>query len=223
MTTPAQGMDRVCISGVSALHQGSMDKILGCSDLVLVCGMEHMTHVPLDPPGSTDLMAINPRFFQDESLKQLDFQTAMSMGLTAEKLHGQSGITREEMDEWSLFSHQRAARAVKEGYFAGEILPVEVEQEDGSVQRFDTDLSMRASTTMEKLAELKPAFKPDGQITAGNSSSLNAGATAVLLMNENKADSLGLKPLARVVSMEWTGVDPGLMGVGPFPASRMTL
>ena len=223
VTTPAQGIDRVCISGMSAIHQGSMEILLGYSDLVLACGMEHMTHVPLDPGVNTDLMAVNPRFFQDESMKHLDFQTAMSMGLTAEKLHVQSGITREQMDEWSLISHQRASRAVEEGYFAGEILPVEVEQEDGSVQRFETDLSIRPGTTLENLAELKPAFKPDGQITAGNSSPLNAGATAVLLMSEDKADSMGLKPLARIISMGWAGVDPSIMGVGPVPASRKAL
>lgn len=223
VTVPAQGMDRVCISGMSALHQGAMEIMLGYSDTVLACGMEHMTHVPLDPAVNTDLMAVNPRFFQDESLKSLDFQTAMSMGLTAEKLYDQSGISREEMDKWSLESHLKAARGVEEGFFRGEIMPVEVEQEDGEVKLFESDLSIRPNTTLEKLAELKPAFKPDGEITAGNSSPLNAGAAALLLMSEDNAKSKGLKPLARIISMGWAGVEPSIMGVGPVPASRMAL
>jgi acetyl-CoA acetyltransferase family protein len=182
-----------------------------------------MTHVPLDPAVNTDLMAVNPRFFQDENLKKLDFQTAMSMGLTAEKLHTESGITRREMDEWSMESHLRAAKAVDDGYFADEILPVEVEQEDGSMLLVENDLSIRPNTTLDKLAELKPAFKPDGQITAGNSSPLNAGAVALLLMSEDKAKSMGLKPLAKIISMGWAGVEPSVMGKGPVPASRKAL
>jgi acetyl-CoA acetyltransferase family protein len=222
-SVPAQGIDRVCISGMSALHQCSMEIMLGYSEICLANGMEHMTHVPLDARFNTDLMQVSPRFWSDEALKKYELQTALSMGLTAEKLWSMTDISREEMDEWSLWSHQRAAKAVADGYFADEILPLDVEQEDGSIMHIDTDLSIRGDTNMEGLSGLKPAFKPDGQITAGNSSPLNAGASSVLLMSADKAKSMGLTPLAKVVSMGWAGVDPSIMGAGPVPASKKAL
>lgn len=222
-SVPAQGIDRVCISGMSALHQCSMEIMLGYSDVCFANGMEHMTHVPLDARFNTDLMQVSPRFWSDEALKKYELQTALSMGLTAEKLWSQTDITREQMDEWSMWSHQRAAKAVESGYFADEILPLEVEQEDGSMLKVANDLSIRGDTNMEGLAQLKPAFKPDGQITAGNSSPLNAGCSSVLLMSAEKAKSMGLKPLAKVISMGWAGVDPSIMGAGPVPASKKAL
>ncbi|HEY5532662.1 MAG TPA: acetyl-CoA C-acetyltransferase [Candidatus Anoxymicrobiaceae bacterium] len=222
-SVPAQGIDRVCISGMSALHQCSMEIMLGYSDVCFANGMEHMTHVPLDARFNPDLMQVSPRFWSDEALKKYELQTALSMGLTAEKLWSQTDITREEMDEWSLFSHQRAAKAVESGYFVDEILPLDVEQEDGSIKHIDSDLSIRGDTTMESLSGLKPAFTPDGSITAGNSSPLNAGCSSVLLMSAEKAKSMGLKPLAKVISMGWAGVDPSIMGAGPVPASKKAL
>ncbi|PKQ27641.1 MAG: acetyl-CoA C-acyltransferase [Candidatus Anoxymicrobium japonicum] len=220
---PAQSIDRVCISGMSALHQCSMEIMLGYSDICIASGMEHMTHVPLDARFNADLMMVSPRFWSDDSLKKYELQTALSMGLTAEKLCSLTNIPREEMDEWSLWSHQRAAKAVADGYFTDEILPLDVEQEDGSIKHVDTDLSIRADTSMESLSQLTPSFKPDGTITAGNSSPLNAGASSVLLMSAEKAKSMGLKPLAKVISMGWAGVDPSIMGVGPVPASKKAL
>jgi acetyl-CoA acetyltransferase family protein len=222
-SVPAQGIDRVCISGMSALHQCSMEIMLGYSDVCFANGMEHMTHVPLDARFNTDLMQVSPRFWSDEALKKYELQTALSMGLTAEKLLSQTDITREEMDEWSMWSNQRAAKAVESGYFKDEILPLDVEQEDGSIKHIDTDLSIRGDTNMEGLSQLKPAFTPDGQITAGNSSPLNAGCSSVLLMSDEKAKSMGLKPLAKVISMGWAGVDPSIMGAGPVPASKKAL
>ncbi len=220
---PAQGTDRVCISGMSALHQCAMEIMLGYSDVCFANGMEHMTHVALDPTYNPDLMHVSPRFFSDPGMSKYELQTALSMGLTAEKLWSQTDITREEMDEWSLGSHKKAAAAVESGYFADELLPIEVEQADGSMLTVDHDLSIRPDTTMEGLAALKPAFNPEGQITAGNSSPLNAGCSSVLLMSAEKARSMGLKPKARIVSMGWAGVDPSIMGVGPVPASRKAL
>jgi acetyl-CoA acetyltransferase family protein len=222
-SVPAQGIDRVCISGMSALHQCAMEIMLGYSDVCFANGMEHMTHVPLDARFNPDLMMVSPRFWSDESLKKYELQTALSMGLTAEKLFSQNDISREKMDEWSLWSHQRAAAAVESGYFKDEILPVEAEQEDGSMKLVENDLSIRGDTTLEGLASLKPAFKPDGSITAGNSSPLNAGCSSVVLMSGEKAKSLGLKPLAKVISMGWAGVDPSIMGAGPVPASEKAL
>jgi acetyl-CoA C-acetyltransferase len=220
---PAQGIDRVCISGMSALHQCAMEIMLGYSEICFANGMEHMTHVPLDPRFNTDLMMVSPRFFSDANLGKYELQTALSMGLTAEKLWSMTDFTREQMDEWSHGSHKKAAAAVEAGYFAGEILPLEVEQEDGSMLMVENDLSIRGDTTMEGLTGLKPAFNPEGQITAGNSSPLNAGCSSVLLMSDEKAKKLGLKPKAKVVSMGWAGVDPSIMGAGPVPASKKAL
>ena len=222
-SVPAQGIDRVCISGMSALHQCAMEIMLGYSDICFANGMEHMTHVPLDARFNPDLMMVSPRFWSDEALKKYELQTALSMGLTAEKLWSQTDITREEMDEWSMWSHQRAAKAVESGYFKDEILPLDVEQEDGSIMHVENDLSIRGNTDMAGLSSLKPAFTPDGQITAGNSSPLNAGCSSVLLMSAEKAKSMGLKPLAKVISMGWAGVDPSIMGAGPVPASQKAL
>lgn len=221
--TPAQSIDRVCISGMSALHQCAMEIMLGYSDVCFANGMEHMTHVPLDPTFNQDLLQVSPRLFSDPDLAKYDLQTGMSMGLTAEKLQSLTDITREEMDEWSLGSHKKAAAAVESGYFKDEILPLEVEQADGSMLKVEHDLSIRADTTIEGLAGLKPVFNPEGNITAGNSSPLNAGCSSVLLMSADKAREMGLKPKARIVSMGWAGVDPNIMGAGPVPASIKAL
>jgi acetyl-CoA acyltransferase len=223
VNVPAQGTERVCCSGMSALHQCAMEIMLGYSEVCIASGMEHMTHVPLDARFNTDLMNVSPRFFSDPALGKYDLQVSMSMGLTAEKLWGMTDFTREQMDEWSLGSHKKAAAAMEAGYFKGEILPLEVEQEDGSMLKIENDLSVRADTTLEGLMGLKPAFNPEGQITAGNSSPLNAGVSSVLLMSADKAASLGLKPLAKIISMGWAGVDPSIMGAGPVPASRKAL
>lgn len=222
-TVPAQGTDRVCISGMSALHQGAMEIMLDYSDVVFAGGMEHMTHVALDPTYNPDLMNVSPRFFSDENLKKYELQTALSMGLTAEKLFSQTDFTRQDMDSWSLGSHQKAAAGIESGFFAGETLPVEVTLDTGETRVISNDLSVRADTTIEGLASLRPVFNPEGQITAGNSSPLNAGASCVLLMSADKAKSMGLSPLAKIISLGWAGVDPSIMGVGPVPASKKAL
>jgi len=223
---PAQGVDRQCASSMSTIHQGAMEIILGYSDIVISCGIEHMTHIPAlgagGGPGQEVPVEPNPRFFTAE-YRDYDFLTAANMGLTAEKLFSQTTFTREDMDKWSLRSHQMAAKAVEEGYFKGEIMPVEAKQADGTKRVIDRDVSIRGDTSIEALADLKPPFKADGQITAGNSSPLNAGATAMVLMSKKKAQECNLKPLARIVSMGWAGVDPTVMGEGPVPATRKAL
>ena len=220
---PAQGTDRQCVSSMSTIHQGAMEIMLGYSDIVISCGIEHMTHIPTLGGGERQVpVEPNPRFVTEE-FKEVDIMTTMNMGLTAEKLLSQTTFTREDMDKWAMKSHQMAAKAVQEGYFKGEIMPVEAVQADGTKKVFDTDLSIRADTTLEALAQLKPSFKPDGQVTPGNSSPLNAGATAMMLMSKKKAQKLGLKPLAKIISMGWAGVDPTVMGKGPVPSSRMAL
>ncbi|MCX6009879.1 MAG: acetyl-CoA C-acetyltransferase [Chloroflexi bacterium] len=223
---PGEQIDRQCGSSMSTVHTGAMEIMLGYSDIVISCGIEHMTHIPMPGPGidpSKIMRSPDPAFITDDRFKKYDFMTAVNMGLTAEKLFSESGLTREDMDKWALRSHQMAAKALAEGYFKGEIMPIEVTLADGTKQVIDRDMSIRADTTMEGLAALKPAFKPDGQITAGNSSPLNAGATAMMLMSKEKAKEYNLKPLATIVSMGWAGVDPTVMGKGPVPASKMAL
>ncbi|HEY90541.1 MAG TPA: acetyl-CoA C-acetyltransferase [Dehalococcoidia bacterium] len=223
----AQHIDRQCGSSMSAVHTAAMEIALGFSDIVVSCGIEHMTHVPMGGPGGGDpsLSPVKPneKLFLDPRFQKYDLLTAMNMGLTAEKLLKTTSITREEMDRWSLRSHQMAAKALEEGFFKDEIMPVEVTLGDGTRQVIDHDVSIRPTTTYEALAGLNPAYVPDGQITAGNSSPLNAGATAIILMSREKAVELDLKPLAQVCSMGWAGVDPSMMGLGPVPASRKAL
>lgn len=220
-SVPAQGTDRQCVSSMSTIHQGAMEIMLGYSDIVISCGIEHMTHVPTLGGGGRQVpIEPNPKFME---FKELDIMTTMNMGLTAEKLAAEAGITREEMDKWSLGSHQKAAKALQEGFFKGEIMPVEAPQADGTKKLIDYDVSIRGDTSMDALAQLKPSFKENGLITAGNSSPLNAGASALMLMSKKKAKKLGLKPLARIVSMGWAGVDPTVMGKGPVPSSRKAL
>jgi acetyl-CoA acetyltransferase family protein len=226
VTVPALQMDRQCGSSITTIHEAAMEIMLGYTDVAISVGIEHMTHIPMgitpDDPRYI-LRQPDPRFVTDEKFKKYDFLTAMNMGLTAEKLFLESGLTREDMDKWALRSHQLAAKAIEEGYFKGEIMPIEVTVADGTKQVIDHDMAIRADTTMEGLTALKPAFRPDGQITAGNSSPLNAGATAVMLMSKEKAKEYNLKPMATVVSMGWAGVEPNVMGKGPVPASRMAL
>ena len=226
VSVPAEQIDRQCGSSMSTIHEAAMEIMLGYTDVAISCGMEHMTHIPMamaegDPRAI--LRQPDTRFVTDERFKKYDFLTAMNMGLTAEKLFLESGLSREDMDKFALRSHQLAAKALKEGFFKGEIMPIEVTLADGTKQVIDCDMSIRADTTMEGLAALKPAFRPDGQITAGNSSPLNAAATAMMLMSKEKAKEYKLKPLATIVSMGWAGVEPAIMGKGPVPASKMAL
>ncbi|MHA1208559.1 MAG: acetyl-CoA C-acetyltransferase [Candidatus Freyarchaeota archaeon] len=233
----AQAIDRVCISAMSAMHQGAMEIMLGYSDIVFANGMEHMTHLPMQLDLNPHL-GVSPTLMKPEFVEKYDLMTAMSMGLTAEKLFvkykDELGWTKRDMDEFGVRSHLLAAKALQEGYFTngagypegrkeGEIIPVEVEMPDGSKKVIDSDQSIRPDTSVEAVEKLKPAFKPDGVITAGNSSPLNAGAVSMLLMSKKKMKEYGLEPMAKIVSMGWAGVDPSVMGEGPVPASRMAL
>jgi len=211
---PCQGTDRQCGSSMSTIHQGAMEIILGYSDIVIAGGIEHMTHNPM---GGGPEAAMKPPMALIQSGEMV------TMGQTAEKLFSQTTFTREDMDKWALGSHKKAAKALEEGFFKGEIMPIEVTLADGTKKVIDSDQSIRGDTTLEGLAGLRPAFKPDGEVTAGNSSPLNAAATATVLMSKEKAKECGLKPLATIVSMGWAGVDPTVMGKGPVPASRMAL
>ncbi len=223
-TIPAKFVDQQCGSAMAGIHVGFMEIAQDFADIVMVGGIEHMTRVPM---GETlvDRGAIVPNMtlFLDSSYQHWDIMTAMNMGLTAEKLFSQTDFTKEDMDRWGVRAHQRAARAQAEGFFDDEIMPIEVEQADGTVMIVDKDQAVRTDATLEGMADLKPAFKKDGVITAGNSSPLNAAATSMLLMSKETAKMKGIKPLATIRSIGFAGVDPTIMGTGPVPASKKAL
>ncbi len=223
-TIAAKFVDQQCGSAMAGIHIGFMEIAMEFADIVMVGGMEHMTRVPMGPTlREKGIIVTNPRLTSDPIYQHWDITTAMNMGLTAEKLFAQTGFTREDLDRWGARSHQLATRAYKEGFFKDEILPIEVEQADGKKMIVDRDQSVREDATVEGMRDLKPAFKPDGVITAGNSSPLNAGATAMILMSKEVAKEKGIQPLATIRSLGFAGVDPTIMGVGPVPASRKAL
>ncbi len=216
---PAMAVDMQCASSFDAIGIGTMEIWTGQADIVFAGGYEHLSRVPMyNNPYILPHMELvtNPEY------AMYDMATGYVMGLTAEKLAAIKGISREEMDRWSLRSHMLAAKAYEEGYFKDEILPIEVVK-DGQKVIVDKDLSVRPNTSMEALAKLPPVFKPGGVITAGNSAPLNSGASLVVLMSGRKVRELGVKPLARIVSLGWAAVDPSIMGEGPVPASRKAL
>jgi acetyl-CoA C-acetyltransferase len=221
---PAMFVDRQCGSSMSAIHIGAMEIMTGNADLVIACGMEHMTHVPMG-----ENPWINPPMdlVEKEEYRKYEMETGFFMGLTAERLFKEAaqkyGITKEDMDEWALRSHQLATKAQNEGFFSGEILPITVTYPDGTTETIDKDLSVRPDTSLEAIKSLPPAFTSEGVITAGNSSPLNAGASCVLIASEEKAKSLGLSPLATIKSIGWAAVHPAVMGKGPVPASKRAL
>ena len=223
-TIAAKFVDQQCGSAMAGIHIGFMEVAMGFADIVMIGGMEHMTRVPMGGPLlEKGAIAPNPRLFTDPAYKHWDMMTTMNMGFTAEKLSAQSGIAKEEMDRWAVRSHQLAAKAQKEGFFKDEILLVEAEQSDGKMMAVDKDQAVRGDTTMEQLRDLKPAYKPDGVITAGISSPLNAAATSMILMSKETAKKKGVQSMATIRSIGFAGVDPTIMGAGPIPASKKAL
>ncbi len=223
-TIPAKFVDQQCGSGMATIHIGFMEIAMGFADIVLVGGYEHMTRIPMG--GWTlerGFVAPNTTLFTNPIYKHWDMMTSTNMGLTAEKLFSQRGFTKEDMDRWGTHSHQMASKAYKEGFFRDEILPIEAEQADGKILIVDRDQAVRDDATLESMKDLKPAFKPDGVITAGNSSPFNAAASSMILMSKETAKKKGIQPMATIRSMGFAGVDPSIMGVGPVPASRMAL
>lgn len=210
---PSVTIDRQCGSSQQAVHFATQAVMAGDMDVVIAAGVECMTRVPMG--SAIGSAAFNPRMIEKYGV--------FSQGISAELIAEKWGITRQELDEFSLNSHQKALAAREAGYFKKQIMPVEVTLPDGSNGLFTEDEGIRPTTSMEALAGLKPAFKPDGKITAGNSSQISDGAAAILLMSEEKARQLGLKPRARVAARSVIGDDPVLMLTGPIPASRMAL
>jgi acetyl-CoA C-acetyltransferase len=218
LTVPACGFDRQCASSQTTIQYGAMEIMTGFSDIVLAGGMEHMTHHPMGVG-----VKPNPKVGQHPS--GYEAAIAINMGLTAEKLfkEAQDYISKEDMDKWGVRSHELAVKAIDEGYFKDEILPLEATLDDGTKKVVDVDQAVRRGTTLEKVAGLKPAFKRKGFITAGNSSPLNAGASGVMLMSKEMMEKYEMKPLCKIKSMAVAAVDPSVMGKGPVPASKLAL
>jgi acetyl-CoA acyltransferase len=211
--TPATTIDRQCGSAQQAVNFAAALVASGVHDVAIGGGVEHMGHIPLSSNWKIAEELGTP--FPSELLER---HPLVNQGVSAELIAEKWGISRTECDEIALRSHQRAARATDEGRFEREILPFSV---NGST--YTTDQGIRRETTLDALSELKPAFKDDGLITAGNSSQISDGASALLLMSREKADELGVKPRARIVDQTTVGVDPVLMLTGPIPATRKIL
>jgi acetyl-CoA acyltransferase len=214
MHTGGATINRLCGSSLQALNQASHAIMAGFEDVQIVGGLEHMHHIPMDAD-----LDLNAKLFTRTS------KAALHMGITAEFLAQTQGISREEQDAFALRSHQRAATAQASGEFKKEMIPVWGRDESGDRILVDRDQCVRPDTSAEALAALKPAFMPPGlgTVTAGNSSPLNDGAAALLVMSDEKAKSLGLKPLVRVLATAVVGVEPAVMGTGPVPATQKAL
>ncbi|NSW82220.1 MAG: acetyl-CoA C-acetyltransferase [Syntrophothermus sp.] len=216
-------INKVCGSGLRAVSLAAQIIKAGDADIVLAGGTESMTNAPYLVPKARYGYRMGDGKLVDEMVfgGLTDIFNGYHMGITAENVNEMYGITREEQDEFGLRSQERAFAAIESGRFKDEIVPVVIKTKKGEVV-FDTDEHPRR-TTMEALAKLKPAFKKDGSVTAGNASGINDGAAAVIVMSKEKADELGIKPMARVVSYASGGVDPKIMGVGPVPATKKAL
>ena len=219
VSVPSMSIDRACSSSLNATAIGAMEIQTGNSDIVLAGGMEHMTHVPLynDP-----YIKYNSELMENPKYSKYDMDVSYHVGLTAEKLAQINNISREEMDEFSYDSQRLTARSIEEGYFRDEILPVTVPHE-GNTRTVDIDQTPRPNTTLEQMRQLKPAFKENGRVTAGNSPPLSSGASLLMIMSGKKLKEYGLKPLARVIDYAAAGVDPTIMGHGPVPATEKLL
>jgi acetyl-CoA acyltransferase len=216
-TVPGTTVDRQCGSSQQAIHFAAQGVLSGAYDVVIAGGVESMTRVPMGSSSQGPGMPIGSQMIQRYDNK------LVHQGISADLVAQKWELSREQLDEFSLESHQRAARAREEGRFNSQIVPITVKNEDGTSAIFDQDEGIRADTSLEKLASLKPAFKPDGLITAGNSSQISDGAAAVLIMERATAERLGLKPRARFVSFALAGDNPILMLTAPIPATFKVL
>lgn len=207
-------VNRFCASSLQTIMMAAQAIMANAGDIFLTAGVESMTHVPMGGFNPS----LNPKLMQKGAP-----EAYISMGLTAENLATKYSISRTEQDEFAAASHEKALKAMASGAFANEIVPVTGYSQDGKTAQITTDEGPRAGTTVAKLSELKPVFKADGSVTAGNSSPLTDGAAAVLVMSADKAKALGVKPLARIVGMAVAGCDPSIMGIGPVPAVKKVL
>jgi acetyl-CoA acyltransferase len=211
--TPATTVNRLCGSSLQAINQAAQTIMAGVDDVQIAGGVEHMQHLPME-----EGFDLSPRFQYLHSI------ATQNMGLTAENLARKYKIGRREQDEFALRSHQKAAQATDSGAFKQEIVPTWGRDEQGRRVLITEDQCIRRDTSLDSLGALKPAFAPEiGTVTAGNASPLNAGAAACLLMSEDRAKELGLKPKVKIRAMAVAGVDPAVMGIGPVPATHKAL
>ena len=221
----SMAINKLCGSGLKAVHLAAQAIQTGEAEIVVAGGMENMSLAPyLLPKGRTGYRMGDGKVV--DSMIQDGLQCALNsyhMGVTAENIAEQYGLTREEQDEFAAWSQQKAENAIKEGKFKEEIVPIYIPQRKGDPIVFDTDEFPRAGVSAEKLAKLKPAFKKDGSVTAGNASGINDGAAALVLMSREKASELGIKPMAVIRANGTAGVDPKIMGIGPVPATKKAL
>ena len=221
---PGVTIQRQCSSSMQAAVFAAQKIMVGEADMVLVGGVESMSTAPYVLKDARWGKRLTHGQMTDTVWEGLTCpNTGLIMGITAENLAEKYEISREEQDEVALTSHHRAAAAASSGRFAEEIVPVERTDRRGRVTVFDKDEHIRPDITAEALAKLRPTFKGDGTVTAGNSSGLNDGAAAAILVSEEKAVKLGLKPIARIVANAVAGVEPELMGYGPVPATKKAL
>ncbi|MBW3650127.1 MAG: thiolase family protein [Actinobacteria bacterium] len=220
-SVPAASIDRQCGSSQQSAHFAAQGVMAGAYDVVVAAGVEVMSRVPMGASLGVAGMPFGPRMGQ----RYADVGGLVPQGISAEIIADKWDLSREDLDRFAVQSHQRAAAARAEGRFDNEIVPVKVKDAGGheTDEVFDYDEGIRPDSTLETLAKLKPAFKPDGKVTAGNSSQITDGAAAVLIMSEEKASQLGLRPRARFHSFALAGVDPVTMLTGPIPATAKVL
>ncbi|MFC1838068.1 acetyl-CoA C-acetyltransferase [Thermodesulfobacteriota bacterium] len=219
--TSAFTINKVCASGMKAVALAAQSIKSGDADVILAGGMENMSMIPYALPAARWGARMNDAALVDLMVFDGLFEIfyGYHMGITAENIAEKMGISRQEQDELGALSHQRALKAIADGLFKDEIVPVTIPQRKGDPIVFDTD-ERPMETSAEKMAKLRPAFKKDGTITAGNASGINDAAAALLVMSTDKAKELGLKPVVKVKSYATAGIDPAYMGLGPVPAVR---
>lgn len=223
-------VNRLCASGLNAINMAARAIRANEGDIFIAGGVESMSRAPYSLPKAENPFAFGNLTAWDTALgwrypnpKMVDLYGTEAMGETAENIAEMTGITRDEQDRFALRSHQRAVAAIDAGLFAEEIVPVSVPQKKGDPRLVTTDERPRRDTSLESLAKLRPAFRKNGSVTAGNASGMNDGAAALLIMSAEKAAQLNLTPLARIVSSAAAGVPPRIMGMGPVPAVEKLL
>jgi len=222
---PAMAINKVCGSGLKAVHLAAQAIIAGDAEVIVAGGMENMSQAPYVSMEARNGFRMGNKTMVDSMIND-GLWCAFNdyhMGITAENIVDRYELTREAQDEFAAESQNRAAEAIEAGKFKEEIVPVEVPQRRGDPVVFDTDEYVRGGTTAEQLGKLRAAFKKDGTVTAGNASGINDGAAAVLVMSRKKADELGVTPLASIVANASAALDPAVMGLGPVPSTKKVL
>jgi acetyl-CoA C-acetyltransferase len=222
---PATTINKVCASGLKAVMMAAQAIKAGDADIIVAGGIESMSQAPFYVPGARWGYRMNDGTLVDGMIHDglLDIFNRYHMGITAENVAEKFGVSRQDQDALALKSQQNAGRAIKEGRFRDEIVPVVIPQKKGNPLVFETDEHPRPNTTMEALAALRPAFKKDGTVTAGNASGINDSAAILVVMSAEKAKAMGLEPMAWIKSYATAGVAPEIMGTGPVPSSQRAL